>query len=167
MRFVSEKLILEKKTWQEEGWWCEHVKVQHGEGGSCITTSRSRKWWTIKPFKVPGWKWKEWRMRMPVIGAKVIITWLRPQQQQITSSEGKTGFDETLYGREQTAQGHRQRFQKKPGCNFRQRSRESREKELCDFDLINTGDLLRKGCWKALFYNHDHESVLGEVRQKM
>lgn len=76
---------------------------------------------------------------------KVIITWLRPQQQQITPSEGRTGLDETLYEKEQTAQGHRQMFQKKPGYNFGQRSRESREKELYGFDLISTGDLLRKG----------------------
>lgn len=67
---------------------------------------------------------------MPVIGAKVIITWLRLQQQQITSSEGKGGLDETLHGREQAAQGHRQRFQKKPGNNFGQRSRESRKKRI-------------------------------------
>lgn len=78
-------------------------------------------------------------------GAKVIITWLGPQQQQITSSDGKTGLDETLYGREKTAQGDRQRFQKKPGHNFGQRSRESRKKGLCAFDLTSTGDLLKKG----------------------
>lgn len=76
---------------------------------------------------------------------KVIITWLRPQQQQITPSEGRTGLDETLYEKEQIAQGHRQMFQKKPGYNFGQRSKESREKELYGFDLISTGDLLRKG----------------------
>lgn len=129
--------------------WC--IGLSRNEGRSCTTTLRSRKWWAIKPFEVSGWKWKEWRMRMSVIGAKVIITWLRPQQQQITSSEGKTVLDETLYGREQTAQGHRQRFQKKPGYNFGQRSRKSREKELCGFDLISTGDIVRKARWKALF----------------
>lgn len=40
------------------------------------------------------------------------IRWMGPQQNQIASSEGRTGFDEALYGREQTAQEHRLRFHK-------------------------------------------------------